>query len=269
MLAGLLDAEPTEDPEDPQDTLTVEVGRCRLTVRREAPFTTTELARAVAFADVATELLGEDAATYDEEVVGPTPADGADPVVRLATFADTASLMRMHQRCSADSVYRRYAAPLARIDERFARRLLLAGGGALVAVVEDEVVAIASVSTCEAGVVEVSILVEDGWQRRGLGSQLLSAASRVARGHGASDVVLRSRTHNPALMSLAFASGLRARIKLDGDTVVVTVGVDGLKPLTMVPASTTRTSLEIVNNLQISARIDSDDRWRIACFSLR
>ncbi len=50
-------------------------------------------------------------------------------------------------------------------------------------------------------------------------------------------MVLRSRTHNPALMSLAFASGLRARIRLDGDTVVVTVGVDGLKPLTMVPAA--------------------------------
>ena len=55
-------------------------------------------------------------------------------------------------------------------------------------------------------------------------------------------MVLRSRTHNPALMSLAFASGLRARIKLDGDTVVVTVGVDGLKPLTMVPTATARSS---------------------------
>ena len=52
-----------------------------------------------------------------------------------------------------------------------------------------------------------------------------------------SEVVLRSRTHNPALMSLAFASGLRARIRLDGDSVVVTVGVEGLKPLAMVPAS--------------------------------
>jgi hypothetical protein len=37
-------------------------------------------------------------------------------------------------------------------------------------------------------------------------------------------------------MSLAFASGLRARIRLDGDTVVVTVGVDGLRPLAVAPA---------------------------------
>ena len=48
---------------------------------------------------------------------------------------------------------------------------------------------------------------------------------------GGFEVVLRSRTHNPALMSLAFGSGLRARIRLNGDAVVVTVGVESLKPL--------------------------------------
>jgi len=143
-------------------------------------------------------------------------------------------------RALADSIYRRYAAPLTRIDDRFARRLLLAGNGALVAAVGDEVVGIASIGICENAVAEVALLVEDGWQRQGLGTQLLSGAARLARGQGASEVVLRSRTHNPALMSLASASGLRARIKLDGDTVVVTVGVEGLKPLTMVPAATAR-----------------------------
>ena len=159
------------------------------------------------------------------------------PTVRLATFDDTAALVRMHGRCSADSVYRRYAAPLARIDERFARRLLLAGNGALVATVGDEVVGIASISTCENAIAEVSLLVEDGWQRRGLGTQLLSGAARLAHGQGAAEVVLRSRTHHPSLMSLAFACGLRARIRLDGDTVVVTVGVESLKPLTLVSES--------------------------------
>jgi GNAT superfamily N-acetyltransferase len=143
--------------------------------------------------------------------------------------------MRMHARCSADTIYRRYATPLARIDDRFARRLLLAGGGALVAAVGTEVVGVASVSTCEDDVAEATVLVEDGWQRRGIGSRLLASAARLARAHGAREVVLRSHTHNPALMALAFASGLRARIRLEGDTVVVTVGVDSLKPLTLAP----------------------------------
>jgi GNAT superfamily N-acetyltransferase len=226
-----------------RDTMVVEIGPQRVVLRRREPFTATEHARATAFAEVAVELLhGEEAPVpaYDPSS-GPTPSASQRPVIRLADFHDTSALMRMHLRCSADTVYRRYASPLARVDERFARRLLVSGGGALVATAGEEVVGIASISTCEAGVTEVSILVEDGWQRRGLGTRLLSGAARMARGQGAGEVVLRSRTHNPALMSLAFASGMRARIKLDGDTVVVTVGVDGLKPLTPVPAATPAT----------------------------
>lgn len=244
VLGRLLDATPTSPHETDlsavQDTLSVTVGPHQVVLRRTAPFTATEHARAVAFAEVASELLTPSPAYDDQGAVAPTPASLDAPTVRLAAFDDTASLIRMHARCSADSVYKRYAAPLARIDDRFARRLLLAGNGALVATVGDEVVGIASISTCENAIAEVSLLVEDGWQRRGIGTRLLSGAARLARGHGAADVVLRSRTHNPALMSLAFASGLRARIRLDGDTVVVTVGVDGLKPLTMVPAATAR-----------------------------
>ncbi|CAN5465495.1 GNAT family N-acetyltransferase [soil metagenome] len=247
VLARLLDAAPSRPEDDElcavQDTLTVAVGPHRVTLRRTAPFTATEHARAVAFAEVAAELIGADPldAPYPE-AARPSPHASGAPTVRLATFDATAALVRMHDRCSSDSVYRRYAAPMARIDDRFARRLLLAGNGALVAAVGDEVVGIASISTCENAIAEVSLLVEDGWQRHGLGTQLLSGAARLARGHGAGEVVLRSRSHNPALMSLAFASGLRARIRLDGDTVVVTVGVESLKPWTMVPAPSTPSS---------------------------
>ncbi len=252
VLARLLDATPAgADPDadsDPgvalsavQDALTVTVGPQQVVLRRTAPFTATEHARAVAFAEVAAELLTPDQVARPAEPEprpSPSPHTSGAPQVRIATFDDTAGLVRMHARCSADSVYRRYATPLARVDERFARRLLLAGGGALVATVDDEVVGVATMSTCEAAIVEVSLLVEDGWQRHGLGTRLLSGAARMARGQGAAEVVLRSRTHNPALMSLAFASGLRARIRLDGDAVVVTVGVEKLKPLATVPTTT-------------------------------
>ena len=244
VLGRMLDATPASgfdrDLSAVQDTLSVSVGPHQVVLRRTAPFTATEHARAVAFAEVAAELVAPEPGYDGPTLVAPTPSTAARPTVRLASFEDTAALVRMHGRCSADSIYRRYAAPLTRIDDRFARRLLLAGNGALVATVDEEVVGIASISTCENAIAEISLLVEDGWQRQGLGTQLLSGAARLARGQGAAEVVLRSRTHNPALMSLAFASGLRARIRLDGDTVVVTVGVDGLKPLTLRPAATAR-----------------------------
>jgi GNAT superfamily N-acetyltransferase len=237
LLARLLDAHagPGDDLRAVQDELRVDVGAEVVELRRTASFTATEHARAVAFAEVAAELVGrgqDDAGHVDS----PSPGASSPPVVRVATLEDTDALMRMHVRCSADTIYRRYATPLARIDDRFARRLLLAGGGALVAAVGTEVVGVASMSTCEDDVAEVTVLVEDGWQRRGIGGRLLASAARLARAHGAREVVLRSHTHNPALMALAFASGLRARIRLEGDTVVVTVGVDSLKPLALAPA---------------------------------
>ena len=179
VLGRLLDATPTSPAgrraQRRQDTLTVAVGPHQVVLRRTAPFTATEHARAVAFAEVASELRhARSRRTTTRRPSRPRRRLGRLPTVRLATFDDTASLVRMHARCSADSVYRRYATPLARIDDRFARRLLLAGNGALVATVGDEVVGIASISTCENAIAEVSLLVEDGWQRRGLGTRLLS-----------------------------------------------------------------------------------------------
>ena len=99
-------------------------------------------------------------------------------------------------------------------------------------------VGIATLAAATDREVEVAVLVEDRWQRAGLGTRLLFSAARLARARGADDVVLRSRSHHPALMSLAFACGLRARVRLDPDAVVVTVAVDGLKPLTVAPAVT-------------------------------
>jgi GNAT superfamily N-acetyltransferase len=247
MLARLLDADPAvaegTDPTVDEDTLVVDVGPRRVLLRRDTPFTATEHARAIAFAEVARELV----APLDEQPgdqaydagTSPAPDAGAQPVVRIATFDDTAALTRMHHRCSADSMRRRYGIPPTQLDDRFSRRQLLDGGGALVAAIGANVVGVATISTCEDAVAEVSILVEDGWQRSGLGTRLLTSAARLARGQGAAELVLRSRTHHPALMALAFGSGLRARVRREGESVLVTVGLDGLKPLTTVTAATT------------------------------
>jgi hypothetical protein len=62
MLCRLLDADVSGvDTGSGFDTLTVDVAASRVTVRRAAPFTPTEHARAVAFAEVAAELVGASA----------------------------------------------------------------------------------------------------------------------------------------------------------------------------------------------------------------
>ncbi|MGZ4493415.1 MAG: GNAT family N-acetyltransferase [Nocardioides sp.] len=238
VLAWLLDAETAEqvrldELEVVQDRIDVLAGPHRFAVSRTPEFTASEHARASAFAEVAEELL----AVYEGRRVlpaagpAPTATPTGQPAVRLATVDDAAAFTTMHQRCSADTIYRRYATPLPLLDERLARRLLTGGSGAAVADVEGELVGVATVSDVEDGVAEVTLLVEDGWQRRGIGTRLLATAARLARARGARDVVLRSRTHNAALTALAFGSGMRARIRLSGDTVLVTIGVETLKPL--------------------------------------
>jgi GNAT superfamily N-acetyltransferase len=149
-------------------------------------------------------------------------------LVREATLADTAGLMAMHTRCSHDTLYRHYRAPLVRLDLRLARRMLVGEGIALVAVASSSVVGLATLSQVADGRADLSLLVEDGWQRRGVGTRLLGAATRQAAEAGAEDVVLRGPAESPAAIGLVFGSGLRARVRLAGDELVVTVSTRGL-----------------------------------------
>jgi GNAT superfamily N-acetyltransferase len=95
-------------------------------------------------------------------------------------------------------------------------------------------VGIAALADVVDGRCEVSLLVEDGWQRRGIGTRLLGAAARLGAGQGAEDVVLRGPAESPAAVAMVFGSGLRARVKLSGDELLVTVSTRGLAPLSAV-----------------------------------
>lgn len=230
-LAALLDAEPAAAGAlaPVQDQLEVAVAGRRVEVRRTTPFTATEHARATAFAETLDEL-------YERGLVVPVPDEGEatppspsdDVFVRKASYADTAGLMAMHGRCSHDTVYRHYGAPLARLDLRLARRMLVGDGTALVAVGDGAVVGFATISPVDDGRCEVSLLVEDRWQRQGIGTRLLGAATRQAAEDGAVDVVLRGPAESPAAIAMVFGSGLRARVKLSGDELVVTISTRGL-----------------------------------------
>ncbi|MGA9745968.1 MAG: GNAT family N-acetyltransferase, partial [Nocardioides sp.] len=201
-LAGLLDAEADLTPSGSdarltpvQDSLEVEVAGHRVEVRRTTPFTATEHARATAFAEALADLhergLVPDQSRGQAVAGEPSVAPAGEVVVRAATVADTAALMAMHDRCSSETVYRYYGAPLARLDLRLARRMLTGDGATVVAVAEGHIVGIATVTPVVDGRSEVTLLVEDRWQRRGIGTRLLGTATRQAATDGAVDVVLR------------------------------------------------------------------------------
>ena len=118
--------------------------------------------------------------------VSPTSVAAGTCSVRRAAAADRPALERMLARCTGQTRYRRFHGPVTAFPERYLTEALSGSPlhFALVAcldedaerggtVVDGTVVALASCRAVDEGVAELGILVEDEWQRRGLGGDLL------------------------------------------------------------------------------------------------
>lgn len=119
--------------------------------------------------------------------------------VRQAVPADRAALAEMFGRCSAATRHRRFHGPVRAIPERYLAEALSRSPfhHALVALPEPasagratapsgRVAALASCRIADEGAAELGILIEDAWQRQGLGTRLVREL--VAHAH---DVGLR------------------------------------------------------------------------------
>ena len=160
----------------------------------------------------------------------------AHPVVDPAGHVrrHKATLIWMPPLLGGDRVPALRRRDLAGSTRRLTRLFVSGSAGALVATAGDRVAGIAALGEVADGRAEVSLLVEDGRQRQGIGTRLLGAAARLGAAQGAEDVVLRGPADSPAAVAMVFGSGLRARVKLSGDELLVTVSTRGLAPLTAV-----------------------------------
>jgi len=109
--------------------------------------------------------------------VPPTSVAAGTCSVRRAAAGDRPALERMLARCTGQTRYRRFHGPVSVFPERYLTEALSGSPlhFALVASAEGDgtVVALASCRAVDEGVAELGILVEDEWQRRGVGSDLL------------------------------------------------------------------------------------------------
>ena len=97
--------------------------------------------------------------------------------VRRPAEGDRRALAEMLDRCTGETRYRRFHGHVNVFPERYLAEALSGRPVhfALVAAADDgAVVALASCRTVAAGVAEIGILVEDAWQRLGIGAFLLS-----------------------------------------------------------------------------------------------
>lgn len=96
-------------------------------------------------------------------------------MIRTLLPGDVAALARMMARCSDRTRYERFHGVVTEIPPAYLRRCL--SGEHLALVVEDagEIVALASIGPSEGDVPEMAVIVEDGWQGRGVGRALVTA----------------------------------------------------------------------------------------------
>ncbi|MFD1826871.1 MULTISPECIES: GNAT family N-acetyltransferase [Mumia] len=75
------------------------------------------------------------------------------------------------------------------------------------------------------GTQELGVIVEDAWQRRGVGTALVRRGARRARECGADEVVLVTQPGNDAILRTIGSAGFLARITRADATVRITVDV--------------------------------------------
>jgi GNAT superfamily N-acetyltransferase len=175
---------------------------------RAVPFTDTEDARA-------TELHRLTVGSTDV----PIPVEPDTVVVRRGSVRDVDELIAMHDRCSAETVLRRYHAPVPRMSPRLAQTLLEpADGLSLLVMSGAQVVAAGMLASGPAGP-ELALMVEDRWQRHGLGTRLLLHLAEEAARRGVTSMVCHVQPHHQAVLSTVRRAGLRASVSVvDGVT---------------------------------------------------
>jgi RimJ/RimL family protein N-acetyltransferase len=108
--------------------------------------------------------------------------------VRPLDEGDRERLRRLFFRLSPNTVYRRFMSPIPEPSERALDRLVDVDHRdreALAAVVDGEVIAVARFARDRRpDQAEIAIVVEDAWQRQGIGKLLLALLARRAREEG-------------------------------------------------------------------------------------
>jgi GNAT superfamily N-acetyltransferase len=120
---------------------------------------------------------------------------------------DRARLCRMWPRLSADTVYRRFHAPVRTLPEDTVRHLVTVDHDrreAVVGEVGGEVVGVARYdrSPADPASAEVAVVVEDAWQGVGLGRQLLLELTELARRRGVRTLTATVQPDNDRVIGL-------------------------------------------------------------------
>jgi GNAT superfamily N-acetyltransferase len=150
--------------------------------------------------------------------------------VRDLSAGDEPGLRALFGRLSGDTIYKRFHMPFPRVPEPMLVHLMgHAGGRSLVAVAEGEIVGHALYVEGPHGEAEVALVVEDGWQSRGIGKLLLAGLARKAAGRGVESFTGAVLGENRRVLGLVDAVFFGARHTLRDGSYDIFMPLRGLR----------------------------------------
>ncbi|MDX6311344.1 MAG: hypothetical protein QOF44_808, partial [Streptomyces sp.] len=128
----------------------------------------------------------------------------------------------MHDRCSPATLAQRYHGPVGDA-ERYLQHLLSPRFGQTLAVetASGRIVALAHL-LWDGDENEVAVLVEDGWQRRGIGVELVRRLTDLATGANRDSVYAVTQATNTGMVATMRRLGLPLDYQVEDGTLVIT-----------------------------------------------
>ncbi|GAA3793550.1 GNAT family N-acetyltransferase [Streptomyces chiangmaiensis] len=194
-------------------------------------FTPTEFARARALVELDTRLGPR--IPRSQDVL--TLPEGNAITVRRADTSDLPAAKEMHARCSARTLGMRYHGPAGDTD-RYLKHLLSPRFGRTLAVqtTSGRIVGLGHL-LWDGDETEVALLVEDAWQQRGIGTELLGRLVTMAVEAGCENVYAVTRASNTGMVAAMRGLKLPLDYQIEEGTLVITARLDATPVASRLP----------------------------------
>ncbi|WP_327251602.1 GNAT family N-acetyltransferase [Streptomyces sp. NBC_01244] len=186
------------------------------------PFTPTEFARARALVELDARLGPR--VPRSRDVL--TLPEGNEITVRRADGSDLPAARAMHDRCSERTLGLRYHGPVADADRYLGHLLSPRFGRTLAATTASGKLVALGHLLWDGDETEVALLIEDDWQRRGIGSELLGRLISMAVEAGCDSVYAVTQAHNTGMVAAMRGLGLPLDYQIEEGTLVITARLD-------------------------------------------
>lgn len=165
-----------------------------------------------------------------------TLRDGTAVGIRLLHPDDAPRLKALYSRLSGDSLYFRFLEIRKGLSDEEVKHLADVDYQTRPALVatrrqadREEIIAVAryaTIETAEPGLAELSIVVEDCYQSRGLGTRLLKRLAAYARAHGVHTFLAVVHPDNVRMVRLVQRSGLPTQSKTEFGAREIRMGLE-------------------------------------------